>query len=168
MAAMDAKSVLTQVVSALLELWEREPGLAEYNAGELVVAHYLALFMRKRFPDWNVDPEWTKREHELKRLAELPQHGGVSRQIRPDIIVHHRGQQENLLVVELKRHDNRDIAGDVWKLEGMTAQDRGYAYSVGLHLVLNVEKMTVALCDVYAGGGLDADLTAWLRGQLPA
>lgn len=84
----------------------------------------------------------------------------------PDLIVHRVGTQDhNLLVVEAKRHTNRDFAKDIWKLRGMTGQAGRYAYAVGVHLVLNIPAGRVVRADVYIDGAINAEATQRFAGH---
>ena len=88
--------------------------------------------------------------------------------IVPDLIVHRVGKKENLLVVEVKKANNHDFDGDIWKLKGMTEQAGEYCYLLGVHLVVDMQVGVVPRCDVYVDAALDHGLTAWVRDLLAA
>jgi hypothetical protein len=57
----------------------------------------------------------------------------------PDIIVHKRNTQVNLLVIEIKKlTDNENRSTDYNKLVCFTSNDFGYNYGLGLFLELSV------------------------------
>lgn len=138
------------------------------DPGEQNVVSELFVRLREQFPEWNVSNEYDRRERERKHLAHPDPITGTAfdADIKPDLIVHHIGTQDNLLVVEVKRHINKDIARDKWKLSGMTDSQGQYGYAAGVHLIVNVPGSSIAGCDVYVNGTVDADLTAWLRNRL--
>jgi hypothetical protein len=90
------------------------------------------------------------------------------RAIRPDIIVHRIGADENTLVVETKRIENRKDAIDKAKLRAMTSPEGGYAYLVGVHLVIDMTRGAIETCEVFVADQTDSDLAAALRGMLPS
>lgn len=164
----DPQAALGIFAEAVLELLQDEE-LIYANPGERAIVMRLAQLLPARFPDWSIGYEWNRREDVAKRLR----HGVTEDDlvceglIVPDIIVHRVGKRENLLVVEVKKANNKDYDGDIWKLEGMTVQDGAYGYAAGLHLVLDVPSGQVLLCDVYMNGALAPGSTAWMREQLP-
>lgn len=163
----DPKDTLTRFAKAVLALLDRED-LVYGNPGEPAITARLATIMEPLFPEWVVSPEWDRREQEEKTLAYGDKEGALRlRKIRPDIIVHQFGQMENLLVVEAKRHINRNYDDDIGKLRGLTDPGGLYHYQVGVHLIINIQEQVIASCDVYINGGVDGDLTDWLRDLLP-
>ena len=95
---------------ALGELLSADVDLLERNAAERSIGGRLALHLSVVFPEHNVDVEYDR--HELKpKAVELPPYcrGGGRKRVIPDIVVHRRGtDNENLLVVELKKETNRE------------------------------------------------------------
>jgi len=73
------------------------------------------------------------------------------------------GKREDLLVIEVEKVTNHDFDGDIWKLKGMTEQAGNYAYTVGLHLVVDARAGSAARCDVYVDANPDEKLTEWMR-----
>lgn len=161
------------VVDALRRLAEATASLLEnehlrYAApGERAMVAELYVRVRALFPEYQVNDEYDRRERAVKNLVYLNAAGDTEEaNIVPDIIVHRVGTQDcNLLVVEVKRHTNRDFAKDIWKLRGMTDQAGGYAYAAGVHLVLNVPASRVVRADVYVDGAIDIETTRWFAGQ---
>lgn len=164
----DAQAALETFAEAVLELLQDEE-LIYANPGERAIVMRLTQLLPGRFPDWSVGYEWNRREDVAKRLRHGVTEEDLVREglIVPDIIVHRVGKRENLLVVEVKKANNKDFDGDIWKLEGMTAQDGAYGYAVGLHLVLDVPKGHAPRCDVYLNGALDPGLSERMRKLLP-
>lgn len=164
----DPKEALDVFASAVRDLLQDET-LIYANPAERAIVNRLSVLLEGRFEGWTISVEWDRREDQIKRLRhgltedELVREGAII----PDILIHQVGRQENLLVVEVKKAANKNYAGDIWKLEGMTRQDGDYAYRAGLHLVLDMPSASVRRCDVFINGTIDEELTAGLRGQLP-
>ncbi len=123
---MKSVEILNRFADAVMELLADE-GFRYANPGEQAVTGRLSHLMVPRFPDWYVCAEWDRKAHEHKML-----HFGFANQvaklraIRPDIIVHQiRNDNQNILVVEAKRIENRDDARDKAKLRAMTIAEGG-------------------------------------------
>lgn len=166
--ALAATEIFDRLASAVIDLLGTDE-VRYANAGERQVVSELFARMRPLFPEWTVSNEYDRREQEQKRLRHRIPETGVDRDatITPDIIVHRVGKRENLLVIESKRHVNKDRESDVWKLSGMTTLAGQYGYALGVHLILNVPAGTVEGCDVYVDGAFEPALTAQLAGKLP-
>jgi hypothetical protein len=163
----DPKAALEIFASAVIELL-RDEDLAYADPSERAIVARLRDHLHGKYRDWSIDLEWTRRENVIKRLGyglteeELVRQGAIV----PDLIVHRVGKKENLLVVEVKKVTNTDFDGDIWKLKGMTEQVGAYAYSVGLHLVLDVRNGIAPQSDVYVNADLDEELSAWMQRRL--
>ena len=80
---------------------EKEAYLIEKDVSERAIAHKLAEYLQKEFQDYNVDCEYNRKYDEVK-LRSDGERGFV-----PDIIVHKRGEDENLMIIELKKTGRR-------------------------------------------------------------
>ena len=95
--------------SAIERLIENDRYLLETDVNERSISHRLALYLQEAFPDWDVDCEYNRNLKNIKSL-EVPT-SNVSwddteaKTVYPDIIIHHRGIQENLLVIEIKKNN---------------------------------------------------------------
>jgi len=157
---------LQRLAAALADLFQNEH-LRYAAPGERALVAELYVRVRERFPEYQVNDEYDRRERVVKDLIYLDAAGVMDEaNIVPDLIVHRVGTQDhNLLVVEAKRHTNRDFAKDIWKLRGMTDQAGRYAYAIGVHLVLNILLGCVVRADVYINGAIDVEATQWFAGQ---
>jgi hypothetical protein len=86
----------------------------------------------------HVDCEYNRNHDEPKRL-ELPVEPSRSddtnaKSVFPDIIVHHRNTQDNLLVIEVKKSTNPD-GGDFDKAKLRAFLGAPYAYRQGLFII---------------------------------
>lgn len=129
---------------ALGVLKKNDDYLLKFKASERSVAHKLAEYLQDQFPDWNVDCEYNRQGElpkELDGIAECSVRKKNNR-IFPDIIVHLRGKEKNLFVIELKKDDLYD-ACDIQKLRLLTLQNGQYRYALGLFLILEHNTATM-------------------------
>jgi len=149
--------------------------LVRANPHEDTLTTHLMMLMTKRFPDWRVSAEWSRREDAEKKVAWNDPDGHEHiKEIKPDIIVHHAHTEKNLLVVEAKRHGrkSRHWANDIHKLSLMTLTKSTnpayhYGYDAGVHLIIDMPKKRITGCDVFVDGKVDLELTTFLRDLLP-
>ncbi|GIU70712.1 MAG: hypothetical protein KatS3mg003_0191 [Candidatus Nitrosocaldaceae archaeon] len=123
----DMKEIKDRVKIALRILFKNDSFLLEHDVHEISIAHKLAEYLQILFPDWNVDLEYNRRGKEQKRTHDR------NELIRPDIIIHKRGKQDNLLVIESKKYNNCSDE-DIMKLEYLTNQNNKYKYKLGLFI----------------------------------
>jgi hypothetical protein len=125
--------VKIRIDGAMKEFMENDSQLLELCADERAATHQIACYLKNYFRGWNVDCEYNRRGREIKRI--------LGRRKRPDIIIHHRGIPENLVVIEVKKSDNadEDIEKDRTKLIKFTKHNGDYKYKFGLLLILSTE-----------------------------
>lgn len=98
------------------------------------MTHGLAVYLKDLFPNYNVDCEYNRegKDGNQKKLAY--QESGclnyVNKEVYPDIIVHMRGEKENILVIEAKKFDG-DQSKDYAKLRAFTESEK-YKYTLGI------------------------------------
>jgi hypothetical protein len=120
-----------KVEICIRQLFKNDYHLLEINAHERSISHKLAEYLQQQFPDWHVDCEYNRHGIEIKRLD--------NKVVYPDIIVHIRNTDFNLLVIELKCSD-KDCKDDIEKLERYTNQNGKFKYQLGLFLkIINSE-----------------------------
>jgi len=110
------------------------------KASERSVAHKLAEYLQTQFPDWNVDCEYNRKglaPKVLNGIHECSEQKKTDR-VYPDIIVHRRNTDDNLLVVEIKIKD--DDCCDIEKLKKFTSSSGEFKYRLGLFIKFNEEK----------------------------
>jgi hypothetical protein len=113
--------------------------LLEANASERAITHRLACHASAQFPDWDVDCEYNRDGELPKRLfPPNPEADGDPKErvaVFPDLIVHHRGKKENLLVVEAKKRGApmERIEYDRRKLEAYV-REMSYAHACFLEI----------------------------------
>jgi hypothetical protein len=147
MEVIDRESVENKLSAALSKLLERDSYLLVNNENERSISHRLGMYLQEEFTQWDVDCEYNRNYEAIKSL-ELPRTdtsfddtNAVT--VFPDIIVHHRGASDNLLVVEVKKSTNRDSGNwDIQKLRAYKDQLH-YEYAVFLRLMTDTEQCGV-------------------------
>jgi hypothetical protein len=113
--------------------------LFETDVNERSISHKFASYLQEEFEGWDVDCEYN-RDHDDPKLLKLLKVStlGVkpddvqARTVYPDIIVHLRGTEDNLIVIEIKKTSNQlSNDFDIQKLEEYKRQ-WGYIYALFL------------------------------------
>jgi hypothetical protein len=101
-------------VRTAIKLFVREDThLLKIDVNERSITHRLAIYLQDAFKGWDVDCEYNRNRYDTKKLiigddvhiaAEANQtDDDQGKTVYPDIIVHHRDTDQNLLVVEVKK-----------------------------------------------------------------
>jgi hypothetical protein len=127
-----------QVVAAIRDFLRRDRALLIYDVNERSITHKLAGYLQARFRGWDVDCEYNRNHDDPKRLKLRPENVRTNdtqaQTVFPDIIVHKRHTDENLLVIEVKKStNNQGDDHDLRKLEAFK-QQLGYKYAAFLKL----------------------------------
>jgi hypothetical protein len=130
---------------ALDRLVSADRDLFIVDANERSLTHRLAMYLQEEFREWDVDCEYNRSGEVPKVVARLAlsptQDDEHARTVFPDIIVHHRRLQDNLLVIEAKKSSNREREDkDHVKLTAYSQPyaDQGLQYSHGASVVFEV------------------------------
>ena len=118
------------------KIYENDSDLFDRNNYEVTISNKLAQYLFIEFKEYDVDCEYNKHINKEKENKEL------NKNIRPDIIIHRRGTDENnLLYIEIKTDHNRESRTfDYDKIKAMTKQNSEYKYSLGLFIDFNRDK----------------------------
>ena len=118
------------------KIYENDSDLFDRNNYEVTISCKLAQYLFIEFKKFNVDCEYDKHIDQEKYNSELNQN------IRPDIIIHRRGtDQDNLVYIEIKTdHNTESRLHDYEKIIVMTKQKGDYKYSLGLFIDFNRDK----------------------------
>ncbi len=138
--------VASGVVAAVEALLTADRDLLILDASERAITHLLACHLADRFPRWDVDCEYNRDRHCRKVLRSLPDlpPGRDEREVYPDVIVHHRNTDENLLVIEVKKTSNHSSDKyDLAKLEAYKV-DLGYTHALFMRLQTGAAEPAVA------------------------
>lgn len=160
---MNHSRVRRLLEEALEEFVTQARHLLDTNNSERSMTADLTSLLRKRFEGWDVNAEYNRNRYEVKRLllrkTQLRQ-CAVTRQgpdtrwpmelvkVAPDIIVHKQGTDENLLVIEAKKHTRAPeaIARDRRRLDAYVEQ---LGYETGALLILRVGEMPSVTIDYW-------------------
>jgi hypothetical protein len=124
--------IARNVLIAVQLLFERDIELLVRDLHERTITGHLADHLRPQFAGWHIDCEYNWDDHEIKKANGLI--------VVPDIIVHHRGTPENLLVIEVKKSNTReDDEQDIQKLRAYRDSDLRYQYALFLKVVIGKE-----------------------------
>ncbi len=126
------ESVEKGLREAISRLCEEDRFLLENDVNERSISHKLAEYLQERFSDWHVDCEYNRNHDLVKRLNVGPPDPSTEdtqgRTVYPDIVVHRRNTDANLLVIEIKKSTNVDERRfDMEKLRLYIAE-LGYRY----------------------------------------
>lgn len=135
---MDNEEIRARLEKAVTWFMDDQKQLLELDVNERALGATLAhLFVRELFPEHKVDAEYNRVgfDGRPKRLNLPIECGGENTPVYPDIVVHHRGDNdENILVVEIKKTTNRQSRRcDLIKLEAYREQLR---YQIGAFVEL--------------------------------
>jgi len=124
-------------------LFDREIVLLINDTAERTIAAKLAQYLHICFPDHDVDVEYNRMGDVPKRLLVE----GTFESVYPDIIVHSRMKQVNILALELKKDSNPEKR---WKDLNKLAAYRtelGYSHALFLRLGTGADAGTVSECE---------------------
>lgn len=140
------------VDEALGQLLRADSDILKMDINERSISHRLAGYLEPFFPGWNVDCEYNRNHDDPKRLN-IPRRNIDSDDIQattvfPDIIVHKRGTDDNLLVIEMKKTTSKENDDyDFGKLKAFKDQLK-YQYALFIK--------------VKTGGQADIETCDWL------
>jgi hypothetical protein len=118
---MQLKDILNKAVEILIE---KDSFLLEKDLNERSITHRLAMYLQQLLPNYDVDCEYNRNHENPKRLklfsndGNLPVNDTDGKTVFPDIIVHKRGTDTNILAIEVKKTtSNTDDSHDKEKLK---------------------------------------------------
>jgi hypothetical protein len=151
-ATMDYAQVLSEcqepyvgfaVFDALKNLFEKDIQLLGVNASEESAAAKIAQYLQPHFPDMHIDVEYNRMGHDPKKVA----WSGKLEEVYPDIIVHLRETEINILAIELKKDSNRESKDkDILKLRAYR-RELGYRHALFLRLGVSAGAGNVSECE---------------------
>lgn len=122
-------SLACKVLGALQNLFRDDIELLIRDVNERTITGKLADHLRPRFPGWDVDCEYNRDDHEVKKVD--------GRVVVPDIIVHRRGTPENLLVIEVKKSNTDEPdEEDLEKLVAFRTSHLSYRSALFVKLIV--------------------------------
>jgi hypothetical protein len=137
--------VKQKVKTAIEILVRKDAHLLKIDVNERSITHRLALYLQDAFGGWDVDCEYNRNRYDTKKLIigddvriavePIQTDDEEGKTVYPDIILHHRGTDQNLLVVEVKKttsHVPKDF--DLSKLREYKRQ-LGYSHALFLNFI---------------------------------
>ena len=124
---------------ALKLLIKNDSYLLKNDVNERSITHMLAIYLKQMFDGWDVDCEYNrKHDNNIKKLLNFcPKNTSANdtdaKTVYPDIIVHRRETNNNLVVIEVKKMTNSNNSCDIEKLKAFK-RDLGYCYAYYLKL----------------------------------
>jgi hypothetical protein len=141
---MNVEQVRHIVDIAIQRFLSNDCYLLETDGSERTMTYMLSRYLAEQLPDWAVDCEYNRDRNTIKRLCleqgrketyRVPKRVSVM----PDIIVHHRGTNDNLLVIEAKKSSSgKSIKFDLYKLREYVEQFH-YGYALFLKFIVGDE-----------------------------
>lgn len=144
---MTEEKVKSAVNAALAELLKHDSYLLEKDVNERSISHRLAGYLQSQLSGWHVDCEYNRNHGDVKRL-QLKSRCATDQDVEavtvfPDIIVHQRSTDENLLVIEIKKTTSREKIGyDIKKLKAFKGELR-YRFAAFVLLETGAGKATL-------------------------
>ena len=143
--------VKQKIIDAYKQLIKNDFYLLSVGVNERSITHKMAEYIQSQFPDYHVDCEYNRNGPDQKRLdsfkKSIQSDDADGTTVYPDIIVHHRNTQDNLVVIEAKKSTNNSM-GDKEKLQAYK-DDLGYrnAYFIIFPIRETLESFTEELID---------------------
>jgi hypothetical protein len=140
---MIKEEIIYALNEALRMLLEKDADILKMDINERSISHKLAVYLEPFFNEWSVDCEYNRNHDNPKRLEiqrrEVANDDTQARTVFPDIIVHKRGADENLLVIEMKKTTSQeDDTFDLHKLKAFRSQ-LGYKFGVFVKIKTGIE-----------------------------
>lgn len=138
--------IKNEIEISLTNLIERDSYLLKENVNERSITYKFANYLQKRFKDYDVDCEYNRVNNGSFITKKSINYGNNTVSIDdkdattvfPDIIVHKRNKKKNLLIIEAKKSNNRNLELDHKKLEIFTDNNQ-FNYSFGLNVIFQVK-----------------------------
>ena len=109
---LSEKDIRKLIERAYKMLIEKDGYLLKVDANERSITHRLAIHLESVFPGYNVDCEYNRNGIDPKILInfkkEINSDDTSGKTVYPDIIIHHRGENSNFIVIEAKKISNKD------------------------------------------------------------
>ena len=139
----EVPEVGTAVLNSLHRLFEMDKQLLAINASEQAIAAKIAQYLQLYFPENHIDVEYNRMGMAPKKVAwkEAPD------EVFPDIIVHLRETETNILAIEIKKDSNPEKKEkDILKLRAYR-RELGYVHTLFLRLSVGGNSGLVSECE---------------------
>ena len=136
---------------SLLKLKKNDWKLLKSDVNERSITHKLAIYLQENFPNFDVDCEYNRGGLDPKILnlpvSNILDNATKAKTVFPDIIIHERGTNNNILVIEVKKSSNRNSNGRTDE-EKLYAYIQQLGYRFGLFIKLYVGEEYVKLPEI--------------------
>lgn len=95
------------------------------DVNERSISHKLAEYLQTEFIGWNVDCEYNRKMNGVKKIShkEVTSDDLEAKTVYPDIIIHRRNTEDNLLIIEIKKKaSGPGMENDVTKINEFMKQ----------------------------------------------
>jgi hypothetical protein len=131
------------VLDAVTKLFENDMLLLDLNVAEQSATAKIAQYLQPHFPALHVDVEYNRMGDAPKRVI----WNGEPKDVYPDIIVHLRNTDTNILAIELKKDSNQEPKDkDISKLRAYR-YELGYKHALFIRLGVNTDAGRVSECE---------------------
>jgi len=125
---------------ALEKLLKNEKEIISYDVNERSLSHKLAIYLQAHFEEWDIDCEYN-RNHDVSKILVINSRNSsfddiYARTVFPDIIVHKRGTDENMLVIEMKKTTSSE--SDEFDMEKLRAFKRQLKYQYAVFVKIQI------------------------------
>ncbi|KKK45828.1 hypothetical protein LCGC14_0485540 [marine sediment metagenome] len=129
-----------KIETVLNQFLTNENELLMIDSNELTISSKFSAYLALEFPEWDVDCEYIRDMTEVKRLKK----DGTNVRIIPDIVIHHRLSNDNLMVIEVKKSPpyflpDQEVKDDLVRLQKMTSDEK-YNYHFGLFVLFYIKE----------------------------
>ena len=122
---------------------------SNHHVGERAIVFRFAYYLQKildehkLYSDYNLDCEYNRNGDKPKHIISL------DKNVYPDLIIHKRGETNNLLVMEFKTYWNTDQENDIQKIKAFldSQEKESYNYKYGIAVLIEKEKVNLKLVE---------------------
>jgi hypothetical protein len=140
---MEFEQIRNEVYAALRQLYEKDIVLFDNAVGEWSISAYLFFYLKtsKKLERYCIDVEYNKMtKGNVFNGQQLKKRMENGSNVRPDIIIHQRKPNTNLLWIEMKLfHSKESLNDDIEKLKSVVREyEKDVEYVTGYHFGLSI------------------------------
>ena len=139
---MTFSEVESHVEKALRSFFQKDKFLLKNNLNERTISHKLAEYLQKEFSNWDVDCEYNRNIDRVKKIhpEQIKSDDTNAVTVYPDIIIHHRNTEDNLLIIEIKKDASEsDKEKDIKKINTFI-KEFNYVFGLFIDFETGTEK----------------------------
>ncbi|MHA1372416.1 MAG: hypothetical protein ACTSRA_22170 [Promethearchaeota archaeon] len=142
---MNFDEVEYNVEKALANFLKKDKYLLLNNLNERTISHKLAEHLQKEFSNWDVDCEYNRNIDRIKKIhpEQIKSNDTNAVTVYPDIIIHHRNTEDNLLIIEIKKDASpADKENDIKKIDTFM-KELNYTFGLFIDFKTGTEKTRI-------------------------